>query len=297
MVTTKISRDKPYTIITASDAKYGDFLINHWLHSLQDNVNCKKIDIIVLDYGLSEVQVKVLISKGVHVLKCKRDGHVVNIRYRDIFNLLKKHHYQQILLCDGGDIIFQTDISNLFEKYKNDYGAVCERTSYAGDNMIEYALLHNSFPSSVAKDISFVLKNKKPINGGLILGPYEKIKKLCSNMNELILNKAIYGPDQVILNYTLYKEGFKELDSTYNYTIFNLKLLFYIKNGVFFENKKKIAIVHNSGGTDSVRIIKNFGYGPQYNRVKWLSYYAFKIFYKLVNVNFILKMLRKILKK
>lgn len=292
-----MKKSKKYAIITASDEKYGDFLVNHWLNSLIDNVDCRKIEIIILNYGLNKNQKQELLSKGARILNCNRDGHIVNIRYSDIFRFLEKNYYEQIMVCDGGDLIFQRDISRLFEQDKNSYRAVCEETSHSGSNMIEYAILQKSFSPKITAEIDLLLKDKTPINGGLFLGPYGKIKKLCLNMNNLILNKNIYGPDQVILNYTLYKGGFKELSRTFNYTLFSSKIMFEIHHGVFFEKGKKIAVVHNSGNKQIYRVVKNFGYGPEYNRIKWLSYFIFKAFYKIVNLNLILKSLRKIVSK
>jgi hypothetical protein len=40
---------KPFAVVTASDLKYGDFLIEHWLRSLRENVRLDAIEIVVLD--------------------------------------------------------------------------------------------------------------------------------------------------------------------------------------------------------------------------------------------------------
>jgi len=284
---------KKYVIITASDEKYGDFLVNHWLRSLESNVNLKNIDVVVLDYGLNKKQREKLEELRVRLIKCNKNGHVVNIRYGDIFNLLKKNPYKQIMICDSGDIIFQTDINGLFERDKLRFRAVCEETSYAGDNMIHYTILNGAFKTEMAKKIESVLNGKKPINGGLIIGPRKKIIELCCNINNFVLNKNMYGPDQVIMNYTLYKDDFKELDRKFNYTLFGSKITFSIKKGVFFEGGEKIPIVHNSGGKQFFRIVTNFGYGPECNKMKWVSYYSFRAFYKVINLNLFLRVLRK----
>ena len=97
---------KRFLIITSSDAKYGNFLINHWLNSLKKCINKKEVQIVVLDYGLTKQQIKSLTNQQVKVITCKRDGHVVNIRFRDMLNFLMKNKFQQILSCDSGDIIF-----------------------------------------------------------------------------------------------------------------------------------------------------------------------------------------------
>jgi len=76
--------EKKFVIITSSDLKFGDFLINHWLKSLLNNIDCKLVDIVILDYGLSEKQYRILLSKNVKIVKCIRDGCVNNLRYRDM---------------------------------------------------------------------------------------------------------------------------------------------------------------------------------------------------------------------
>jgi hypothetical protein len=100
-------------IITASDKKYGDFLINHWLKSLEENTNLSNIEIAILDYGLDKEQKKELKKHKITIIKSKRNGHVTIIRFRDIYHYLKNKKYHNVLMCDSGDIIFQTDIARI----------------------------------------------------------------------------------------------------------------------------------------------------------------------------------------
>ena len=81
---------KRNVIITASDEKYGNFLINHWLKSLKENTDLENIDVFVIDYGLSNAQKDSLKSQDVKLYKGIRDGHIVVIRFRDIKNILLK---------------------------------------------------------------------------------------------------------------------------------------------------------------------------------------------------------------
>src|SRR3989304_4927840 len=72
-------------------------------------------------------------------------------------------------------------------------------------------------------------------------------------------------------HYLLYKEGFTELDQNYNFIVWSLKHEFFVKSGVFYtKDNKKIPIVHNSGGFEFIRPIKNFGYGKSFNQEKIL---------------------------
>ena len=113
---------KENVIITASDKKYGDFLIEHWYKSLKENCNLSNIYIFVIDYGLSVAQKYYLKHNDISVFEGKRNGHVVIIRFREINTILSAYNYNQVLLCDSGDIIFQKDISPLLNKTKTNSG-------------------------------------------------------------------------------------------------------------------------------------------------------------------------------
>lgn len=56
---------KPYAIVTASDEHCGDFVCTYWFPSIADNVDLNKINVVVLDYGLSEAQRRLLDQRGV----------------------------------------------------------------------------------------------------------------------------------------------------------------------------------------------------------------------------------------
>ncbi|MBW2978258.1 glycosyl transferase family 8 [Candidatus Woesearchaeota archaeon] len=269
-----------HVIFTSSDSKYGDFLINHWLPSLKDNVNLNKIDIVILDYGLTKEQISKL--KGVKIYKGVRNGHVCAIRFRGMLKFLEKNKYDQVLSIDGGDIIFQDDLKQAFENYKNHFRVVCEDFHFPFEDFF----VKNFFKKTDIKKIKKTLKNKKQINAGVIFGPYSKFKKLCKEINTLLINKNNFGPDQVAVNYILYKDGFKNLDKKYNFVIIatNIKNKFFIEKGVFYlENGEKIAIVHNAGNKPYFRPIKNFGYGPSYNKIKKPTYFIVRNFIRMIH--------------
>jgi hypothetical protein len=261
-------------IITATDSKYADFLINHWLKSLQDNVNTQNIDILVLDYGMTDIQVQSLKCKGVLIKKCVRDGYVVTIRYRDIANFLSSNSYDQVLLIDSGDLIFQSDIAELFSEHKDSYRAFCERMTLVDMNKV---YLEGFFDDKDIKPMREILSNKEPINGGVIIGPADKILSLAKEVWSMVKKKDAYGPDQTAVNYIFYRDGFKSLHDTYNMIITTGGTDFFIKNNTFyFLDGKKISIVHNAGMNNFLRPIKNFGYGPNNNRSKKVAYYVIK---------------------
>ncbi|MFN3603500.1 MAG: glycosyl transferase family 8 [Leptonema sp. (in: bacteria)] len=256
---------KPYLVSTASDKKYGDFLIEHWYASLKDNVDLKKIDLLVLDYGLSKSQKFYLEKNKVKVYPCIRDGHVVNLRFRDLLDFLNKHKYKQILTCDGGDIIFQADISHLFEEHREEYRAVCEDLA----PFFEFFITKDYFYEEDIKELKEILLFKKMINAGLVLAPYEKMKFLCKTLIEKTKDKYKFGPDQILINYVLHKYGFIELPTKYNFIPVTSLDPFILKDGFFYDqNQNKIPVVHNAGNLNFFRAIENFGYGNGYNILK-----------------------------
>src|SRR3989344_5251399 len=165
-------------IATCSDAKYGDFLINHWLKSLKDHVDLNKTEIAVMDYGLTAEQIKRLKGQGVIVQKCVRDGFPNSIKFRDIGNFISSKEYDQVLTCDGGDIIFQENINYLFEQDKEMFRAVCEDVSPPFESFI-----NDCFDKEDIKNIKDVLKGKKLVNAGVLLAPYWRFKQLCEECN------------------------------------------------------------------------------------------------------------------
>ncbi|MBI4225511.1 hypothetical protein HY612_00175, partial [Candidatus Roizmanbacteria bacterium] len=79
------------------------------------------------------------------------------------------------------------------------------------------------------------------------------------------------------------------LDKKYNFMISSVKEGFNLKEGVFYQkNGEKIAVVRNAGRSGFLRPINNFGYGRQFNRIKYIVYILKKIFYtnasKLKNI-------------
>lgn len=269
---------KTNLIITASDKKYGDFLIEHWFASLRANTNLEHIDVAVLDYGLSVAQRFYLQSNGVIVRSCERDGHVTSIRYRDMKLLLQEHpEYQQVMLCDSGDIIFQADINILFSEHTDQFRAVCEDYK----PLVSIFISKDFFdPEDKDRLLECFIKNPM-INGGMVIGPRQKMIDLSEIVNITIKDKSRFGPDQVVLNGYLYDKGFYRLDSIYNYVIATAREGIEIKKGMFYTGAGRlIAVVHNAGNVGTFRPIDHFGYGPSYNILKGDVYRTLKTFYE-----------------
>ncbi len=257
---------KKHVIITTTDEKFEDFVVNHWLKSLQDNVNLENIDVVIFDYGLRKEQVTELKKKKIIVKKYQKVYRVNNIRFRDVVDFLNKNKYDQVMVTDGGDLIFQTDISPIFEKNKIKIRAACEDYNLG----FEEVLMKNSFYTKYEPKIKEIIKKTKMINVGVLLGPSIKFKKMAKECYDMIKAKDKFGPEQIAINYLLYRDGFHEMDNGYNFVVQTAKKKIRIKDGVFYYKKsgEKIPIVHNAGGFSFYRPIADFGYGKNKNKIK-----------------------------
>jgi len=268
-------------MITSSDESYGDFLLNHWLVSLKDNVDLSNIDVIVIDYGLTEEQRQILQTKGIHCHPSEKDGNITNIRYRDIARVLDQGQYDQVMSVDGGDIIFQDDIRHLFDIHRDRFRAVCEELHVP---LHELVLPRKDISRDNFIKIFYFLKGKPRINGGVILGPSELFRDLWEQYREMTEGYQVFGTDQYIMNYLLYKRGFVRLENRYNFVVLSMNSPFSIRKGAFYDGKAKlIPIVHNAGWRNLTRCIRRFGYGEDRNQLKPISYHAMRLFFKNVN--------------
>lgn len=254
-------------IITSADANVEDFLVSHWLKSLCASVDTTHIDIVILDYGLSkEVQQK-LKKKCIVVVpdqSIEAREHIVNSRLHGIATFLEatKGEYDQVLCIDGGDIIFQADITELFEKNKTTIRAVSQ------NNLFTHFYLWSRYPQkkySVHIDTAILLGNPV-LNAGVLVGPAERVRETYEEAYSLIGDKSVFFPDQIILNYLLYRDGFCFLEEKYNYMKSMSKLSTTVKNGqIHAEGVGLVPIVHNLGRFRFARPFINFGFGKEYN--------------------------------
>jgi hypothetical protein len=254
-----------HVIITATDAKYGTFLVDHWLKSLRENVDLAGIQVVVIDYGLPANQALLLESCGVLLHPGRRDGHVSMIRYREICAILKQCEYDQALFCDSGDIIFQEDIAPLFTRNKGAYRAACEDIKVPS----ELRLREELFIEEQIPRFRKVLKERPQINAGFLLGPRTKMEYLAREVLKSTRTLASFGPDQIVANYVLHTQGFQELDSGYNLVVPTSREAVTVEDGVFFfRDHMRVPVVHNAGNHALFRPVRNFGYGNSHNHLK-----------------------------
>jgi hypothetical protein len=122
------------------------------------------------------------------------------------------------------------------------------------------------------------------INAGFIVAPREKMIELCQACVDMIKDTSQFGPDQLVVNYLLHKQGFIELSNKYNYVVTTAHDSFFLSNGFFYLNDKtRIPVVHNAGNLSFFRPIENFGYGRGYNILKEDVYKSLRTLYKSSN--------------
>ena len=260
----------PYVITTCCDAKYGDFLIDHWLASLTANVDLGKIDVVVLDYGLTSAQRSALNQCHVHCFPCVKDGFVCNLRYRDIERLLQVRPYRQVMSVDSGDIIFQADVSPLFELEPATFRAVAEQVNVPFfDAVIEHSDIR---PELLSVMLEF-MHGKPILNCGMLIGPSSLFEEFWVEYQRLCRDFASYGVDQFAFNYYAYRaQNFTLLDPKFNFVVVSMTMPFVVRNGRFLDRQGElIPIVHNAGNKSFFRSINHFGFGPDRNQRKYFG--------------------------
>lgn len=273
---------KRHAIFTASDAGCGPFLVDHWLRSLQSNVNLADIDVHVLDYGLTVSQRQSLTAAGVTCHSFPKDGFVSTIRVRDLPLVLRDHAYDQVLMCDAGDLIFQADISHLFEPAKTEFRGVREQIDSSFHHLV---MSRSDLPDDRYREITTYLQGKPTINGGFLLGPAARFGELWDQFVELSVNAREYATDQLLLNYKLYREGFQELDPKYNFVVITMRDRFFIREGVFYDAAGSvIPVVHNAGGKEAYRCVSDFGFGKDRNRPRRVTQIFLRVCFAAMNL-------------
>jgi hypothetical protein len=272
---------KPHAIVTCCDAKYGHFLIHHWLRSLKANVKLDAIDVVVIDYGLSEEQQRVLIAAGVVLYPAKKDGHPTNIRHRDIAALLQTSPYDQVLSVDGGDIIFQSDISPLFEKDKDSFRGVLEFRFTGAMHAFQMGI--EDIRPEMRREMLHFMWDRPAVNGGVVLGPGHRFQEFYREFTRLCGTLSHFGTDQFILSYVLHKTGFVPLDPGFNFVLITTMAPVEVHHGIFLgADGSPIPVVHKAGMHPRIRLVRDFGYGPDRNRIRKVQRACFQVYHSLL---------------
>jgi hypothetical protein len=246
---------RPHAILTASDSHCGDFLARHWLRSLRENVDLSEIDVVVLDFGLDSRQRAGL--DGVEIVRAERARRVNVARRSAVARFLASRDYDQVLVVDAGDLVFQRDVSPLFRAHRDRFRGVPERFP------IPLAPFLRGAPPELRRRLRERLRGLPMVNGGFLLAP----SKLAVELGEATLRFAEQvAHDQPLVSLLLHERGFVPLEPTWNFVLWTARERFTIEDGWFRgAGGEKLAVVHNTGLRAPFRVIPDFGYGPGYN--------------------------------
>ncbi|QIV78978.1 hypothetical protein [Fervidobacterium pennivorans] len=270
---------KRYLIATACNKKYEDFVLNHWFRSLKDNVDLSETDVLIMDYGLSKDIVQKLSEQGAIVRRANREGGLINnTRFLELADFLKENSfYEQVILCDSGDIIFQDDFSHLFKENTTQIRAVTEDFSPNMDMIINEAKVEN------ADEIRKKLWKKQLINAGFVVYPRDVYIDFVERTFSRIKDIYAWGVDMILLNYYAYENGFFKLPVIYNFIPTTARVRYKIENGIFYiiknGEKIKVYVVHNAGAYKAFRPVLKFGYGKDFNIPRPFTIFTLRMFY------------------
>jgi len=270
---------RKHAIISMSDANCGDFAAQHWCRSLVENVNLQDVDVIFLDYGLTSSQRKQLEDQGVECRTCVKEGWIGTMLWRDMAAFLSERSYDQVLTTDAGDLIFQSDVRHLFDQDKDAFRGVCEDF----DTCIHDVVMSRAdFDPDNWNKLHAYLKDKPVINTAVVLAPAEKFIQLWETFQKWCHRYEVYASDQFLANYIIYQDRFVPLDPKYNFVFISTNRPYRIRDGIFVDqNDVVIPIVHNAGGNEYYRFVKNFGYGKGYNQRKFFTPLVIRSFCKV----------------
>jgi hypothetical protein len=270
-------------ITTYCNAFKGDFMINHWLRSIREQVDLSNTDIMVIDFGLSGQQVQALHAKGVIVNKQQRPpGRMSNVQYQCLSEYLDHNPvYDQVLYSDCGDLIFQADVSHLFSLAPDRMRLVLEPDFNFNLHKVTLGL-KDIRPEKIPL-IRQVIGDRPTANCGFVLGPARKMASIWNEYAEICHSAEVHGTDQLVINYICYRDGFEVLDEKYNYVAFLKRgKLHQDKDGFFLNARGRIPVVHNAGKYDFARTISGFGYRQGKIKPRFFTI-LFSWYYKMVD--------------
>jgi hypothetical protein len=271
-----------HTLYTHCNAARGDALIQHWLRSAKLHVDLSNIEIVVIDFGLTETQRKQLRNEGVTLWSARADGRTSNIQYREIAAYLAtRPDIDQVIYSDCGDLVFQTDITPILTCGDTRMKAVVEPAfNFALHGL---TLGFGDVRPERLDEIRQMLGERPTANCGFVVGPRTKMASVWDVYRTFCHGVGLHGTDQLILNYMLRRDGFVELERIWNYVTFlNDERFYYDSDGFLCNSEGRISVVHNAGRYDPVRTIAGFGYRCGRIRPRVFSE-SIRLFYRSLN--------------
>jgi hypothetical protein len=218
-------------------------------------VDTREIDVVVLDFGLTPEQRERL--AGVEVVRVEPARRVNVARRRAIARLLESRDYDQVLVVDAGDLVFQGDVAPLFHEHTDRFRGVPERYP------IPLAPFLRGAPPELRQRLRARLRGQPMVNGGFLLAP---AREWIALGQATLPFAADVAHDQPLVSLHLHERGFVPLADTWNFVLWTARERFSIEGGHFRgADGQPLRVVHNTGLRAPFRVIADFGYGPGYN--------------------------------
>ena len=130
-----------------------------------------------------------------------RDRQVVNIRWSIYKNFLEQHigEYEQVLLTDVRDVIFQDDPFEYHRHYKNYFCFATEGNTIGGSE-VNTAWVKNFLGEAVFEAI----KNRTIICAGTFLASSDALQIFLKEMEDAVSRNYSWGADQANANWLIY---------------------------------------------------------------------------------------------
>lgn len=245
--------ERKTAIITYIDENFMENLEQDFLHTLFVRAKYQG-KVIVLNYGIDSQNIKELEEHyNVSFVKCEKIMPVFSNRYIDIPKAIDSldKSITHVALMDGGDIWFQDNITDIFEKTINGIGCVEEERIIGEDDFTEYCM--NKLNEEERKRLKGVLGGKNVKNSGVICGPRNMVKKIVIDVAQNMLNHGteFFGIDQLYFNFNWYQlddENRVRLDESYNYVLVSNQGKYkVIGENVYSDTDDLVKVVHNAG--------------------------------------------------
>ena len=212
--------------------------------------NCPSAELVLFVDDISNFTRNRLLGAGVLLVDIPtayRNGLIVNFRFKIYNDFLEAYgnKYEQVLITDTRDVIFQGDVFAPFKNYSSYLGYTTERQLIGDDKVYNYRWIESCFGKAEAEKLA----DKKAICAGTVIGTVNEMKLFCHKMWEIVNKTPNNNFDQGTMNYLVYNnllpiENLIEID-TFTGEIFT--------NGVIKENKiRDDKILRGDGGVPAV---------------------------------------------
>jgi len=235
-------------VVTFTDKNCIDNILNVWIPSLKKNFS-GKIVVITFDVTMEDIEK----LKKENIIVIEEDKSISGL-YKTIQNRLYVEEkfiktledVDQIMLIDGADVVFQSEIDNFFDTMKDN------KIYYSTTGTLSNKITFNWMQKLIGfrnnnQDIYIKLKKEKIVASGMLAGYKNTFLKYFENHKLIMTNfKAKYftGINQIILTYLVITQPENFLKTNiHNCRIDNENI---IKDKEIYKIQETIPIIHFS---------------------------------------------------